>query len=96
MDQLLLVFRRVDTLHGRAQGLQLVLRLLPLPVVDHLLHFLHLGLRGQHHLLVADSFGAEQRGMQAVERVTGPSGVNGSAETAEAQQRGSNRTDDRQ
>jgi hypothetical protein len=57
---------------------------------------LHLGLRGQHHLLVADPLGTEHRRVQAVERVTGTGDIDGSAETAKAQQRRRDRSDNRQ
>lgn len=93
----MLVFWGIDALHRRAERLQLVLRLLPLTGVDQLLHLLHLGLRGQHHLVVAAGlFGAENRCVQAVQRVARSGTVDRGAEAAEAQQRGGDRADNRE
>ncbi len=92
----MLVLWGVDALHGRAQRLQLILRLLPLAVVDQLLHLLHLGLRSQHHLLVTDPWGAEHGGVQAEQRGIRSGCVDRGAEATEAQQRGRDRADDGQ
>jgi hypothetical protein len=69
VDELLLASDVVDRLHRVADRGQLVLGLLPLSLLDELLHLGHLGLRSQRNLLVACRGGlTEQHGAQAVER----------------------------
>ena len=53
LDQIRLGGHVVDALHLGADGLQLLLRLIPVALVDHLLNLGHLGLGGQRHLVVA-------------------------------------------
>ena len=90
--QFLLPLRVLDGLHGRRDGLQLVLRGVPVALVDELLDLLHLGLGGQRDLVVAgDLLLAEQRDAQPVQRIAGTRAVDDGAETAKAQQRGGDR-----
>jgi hypothetical protein len=82
---LLLVTDRGDL---RAHRDQFLLGLLPVALGDQLLHLLHLGARGQRHLIVANLLGrAEEHGAQSVERVTGTGAGDDGAEAADAQRR---------
>jgi hypothetical protein len=49
----------IDTLHGRAERDELVLRLLPLALVDEMLHLVEL-CRRQRYLVIAGLLLAEQ------------------------------------
>jgi hypothetical protein len=67
---LLFTLRVVDALHGGAERHQLVLRLVPLALLNELLHLLQFGLRRQHHRIVTRLRRlAEQHGPQPVERI---------------------------
>ena len=81
------MLRGVHALHGRAQLLQLDLRLLPLALVDQGLDLLHLGLGSEHHGVVADALGAEQGLPRPVKAIAGARTVDGRAETADTQDR---------
>jgi hypothetical protein len=90
----LLALRVADVLHGRADRCQLVLCLLPLPLLYELLHLLQFGLGGEGHLVATgDRRRSEQRGVQAVERIARASPIDERAKAAEAQQRRSDRPD---
>jgi hypothetical protein len=66
---LLLALRIADVLHGGTKRDQLLLRLVPVALIDQLLHLVEL-LRGKRHRLVA-GLGplAEQRASQPIERI---------------------------
>lgn len=86
----------VDALHGRAHLDELVLGLLPLALVDQLLHLLKLR-RGEGDLVVAHLFLlAEDGGPHPVERITGTRAVHRGAEPTDAQHRRSYGPDDGQ
>jgi hypothetical protein len=92
----LLALDLVDALHRRAHLDELVLCLLPLALVDQLLHLLKLR-RCQRDLIVTGLLLlAEDRGAHAIERVTRACPVDGRAEPSDAQHRGSHRPDDRE
>jgi len=96
LDELLLALHLVDALHRRADLDELVLRLLPLPLIDQLLHLLQLR-RGERDLVVAGRFLlTEDRGPHAVQRVPWAGPVHGSAEPADAQHRCCHGSDDRE
>ena len=93
--QFLLPLRILHGLHCRGDGQQLVLGGVPVALLDELLDLLHLGLGGQRDLVVAGHLLlAEQRDPQPVQRIARPRAVDDSAEPAEAQHCGGNRTHD--
>jgi hypothetical protein len=84
VDELLLASDVIDGLHRVADCGQLVLGLLPVPLLDELLYLGHLGLRSQCDLLVACRGGlTEQHGAQAVERGAGSGVVDDRPEATE-------------
>jgi hypothetical protein len=86
----------IDALDRIADGDEFVLRLLPLTVVDQLLHLLKLG-RSQRDLFIAGRLVlAEDRGPHAVERVAGSGAVDGRAKTTDAQDGRRHGSDDRE
>lgn len=94
LDELLLLLDLVDALHGRAHLDELVLGLLPLALVDELLHLLQLR-RGQGDLVVAHLFLLAEDGRpHSVERVARTCAVDGGAEPANAQHRRGHGPDD--
>jgi hypothetical protein len=84
---LLLALRIADVLHGGTKRDQLLLRLVPVALIDQLLHLVEL-LRGKRHRLVA-GLGplAEQRASQPIERIAWLGVEDDRAETAKAQHR---------
>ena len=95
IDQLLLALRVVDRRHRGGDGAQLLLRSLPLALVDELLDLRELR-RSQLNLDVAGGLLAEQCGAQAIERVAGTGTVDRRAETTQAQHRRRHRSHQRQ
>ena len=96
LGQLLLLLRGVHALDRRAQRHELVLGLLPLALIDQLPHLHHLGLRGQHHLVVARGLRTEERRPHSVQGVTRAGSVHRRPESADAQHRGGSRCDEGQ
>jgi hypothetical protein len=92
----LLLLDLPDVLNRRADGHQLVLGLLPLTVVDQLLHLRELRRCQRHPIVAGGLLLAEDRGPHAVEGVTGTRAVHGGPETADAEHRGGHRSDDRE
>jgi hypothetical protein len=93
---LLALHRGIDALDRIADGDELVLRFLPLTVVDQLLHLLKLRGR-QRYLVGAGGFLlTEDRRAHSVERVARACAVHGRAESADAQHRRGHGSDDRE
>ena len=70
------------------------MRLLPLALVDQLLHLLQLSRRQGHLIVTRLLLLTEDRGVHAIEGVTGARTVYGGAESTDAQHRGGHRPDD--
>lgn len=91
----MLLLDPIDTLHRRRQGGQLVLRLIPLSLIDQLLHLCEFGLRGQYHRVVTGgALVAEEHAAHTVEPVARSGGEDRGAEAPEAENGRGRRTDD--
>ena len=92
-DQFLFLLDVIDGRDGGRQRLQLVLRGIPLALVDQLLYLGQL-LRGERHLIGARLLLlAEQRRAQPIHRIAGTGAVHDGTETAQAQQRSGDRAE---
>jgi hypothetical protein len=84
-------------LHLSADGLQLLLRLVPVTLLDHLLDLGHLGLCGKGHSVIANrGLLPEQSGPQTVEGIPRARTGHQRTQSTDAQDRGGDRGDRRQ
>lgn len=90
----MLALHVVNVPHSCADRSELVLRLLPLALLNELLNLRQFGLRGKRDLVFTRGRRrAEQHGAQAVERIAGSGAVDDRAEAADAQQCRGDRAD---
>jgi hypothetical protein len=87
----------LDICHRGGDRLQLLLRLIPIALLDQALHLGHLGLGRERNPIVTDRLRfTEQGGAHPVQRVARSGAGDDGSETAEAEHRGRHRTHDGQ